>query len=72
MLILQTLCLRRGVGGQVGGTTPGKRVFGLRVVSVEDIMDLPDNKVRVIPASDIGIWKYVTLLFYLIFNLSYM
>lgn len=55
--IFETLCLRRGVGGMVGGTTPGKGIMKLRVVSCEDIIILPDNKIRVIPAGDIGLWN---------------
>lgn len=56
--IFETLCLRKGVGGQVGGTTPGKSLMGLRVVLCEQIYDGPGlQMVRVLPASDIGLWN---------------
>jgi len=55
--IFETLCLRRGVGGMVGGTTPGKRIMGIRVVSCEDIFSIDENRVRVSPAGDIGLWN---------------
>ena len=56
----QVLCLRKGIG-QVGGATPGKRILGLRVVSCSEIIELPDQRILVSPAGDMGIWKYVIL-----------
>jgi len=55
--IFETLCLRRGVAGTVGGTTPGKRLMGLRVISCEDIISIDEHKVRVNPAGNIGLWN---------------
>lgn len=53
-LISQTLCLRRGIG-VVGGSTPGKRILGLCVVSCEDVVDLGNGRIRVRPAENIGL-----------------
>ena len=55
--MLQTLCLRRGIAGMVGGTTPGKRMMGLKVVSCDDVVSLGGTRVRIIPAGDIGFCK---------------
>ncbi|ELT92564.1 hypothetical protein CAPTEDRAFT_92599, partial [Capitella teleta] len=52
--IFETLCLRRGIAGMVGGTTPGKRMMGLKVVSCIEVVSLGGNRVRVTPAQDIG------------------
>ncbi|XP_064597256.1 protein FAM8A1-like isoform X2 [Liolophura sinensis] len=52
--IVETLCLRRGIG-VVGGSTPGKRILGLCVVSCQDVVDLGNGKVRVRPAENIGL-----------------
>ncbi|KAJ8321786.1 hypothetical protein KUTeg_000257 [Tegillarca granosa] len=52
--ITETLCLRKGPEGIVGGATPGKRVLGLKVVSCEEIVDLRNGKLLVIPAHNIG------------------
>ncbi|KAL8563039.1 hypothetical protein ACOMHN_064946 [Nucella lapillus] len=49
----ETMCLRRGIG-MTGGSTPGKRLMGLRVVSCSDLQDLGNNRVLVTPASNIG------------------
>lgn len=43
--------------GSPGGATPGKRLLGMVVVSCENIMDLGNGKVLVIPAEDIGFIK---------------
>jgi len=51
------MCLRRGLGDSVGGSTPGKGIMGLKVILCDDIVDLPGNKVRVIPATDIGFFR---------------
>ncbi|XP_064652206.1 uncharacterized protein LOC135502929 isoform X1 [Lineus longissimus] len=54
--IYEALCLRNGIR-TIGGSTPGKRVMGLCVVSCMEVIDLPDNKLRVIPAQNIGFWN---------------
>ncbi|XP_063407403.1 protein FAM8A1-like [Mytilus trossulus] len=51
--LFETFCLRKGMGSP-GGATPGKRLLGMVVVSCENIMDLGNGKVLVIPAEDIG------------------
>ncbi|KAK7485636.1 hypothetical protein BaRGS_00023085 [Batillaria attramentaria] len=51
--VFETLCLRRGIGA-IGGSTPGKRLLGLRVISCHDIQDLDNDRILVTPASDIG------------------
>ncbi|KAK2165166.1 hypothetical protein LSH36_54g09032 [Paralvinella palmiformis] len=55
--IFETLCLRKGLGGTVGGTTPGKRILGLKVISCREVSSLLGRKVLVIPAGNIGTWK---------------
>ncbi|CAG2256621.1 unnamed protein product [Mytilus edulis] len=50
---IETFCLRKGMGSP-GGATPGKRLLGMVVVSCENIMDLGNGIVLVIPAEDIG------------------
>ena len=55
--LIQTLCLRKGLGGTVGGTTPGKRILGLKVISCREVSSLLGRKVLVIPAGNIGTWK---------------
>ena len=52
------MCLRRGVGGTIGGTTPGKRAMGIKVVSCIQVTSIGGNKVRVMPADDLGFWRY--------------
>jgi len=54
--LLQTFCLRKGIGTH-GGATPGKRLLGMCVVSCDNIMDLGNGKVIVIPAGDVGFIK---------------
>lgn len=51
--LFETFCLRKGIGIQ-GGATPGKRLLGMSVVSCENIVDMGNGKVYVIPAGDIG------------------
>ena len=60
LFYFQTLCLRHGIAGQIGGTTPGKRVMGIKVVLCETIQSGQGNKVVVTPAKDIGLTKYVS------------
>ena len=53
--IFEALCLHRGFGRHAGGATPGKLLLGLRVVSCFQITAVPDNRVQISPAKDIGI-----------------
>lgn len=54
--IVETMCLRRGIG-VVGGATPGKRLLGMKVVSCTDILDLGNGRIQVTPARDIGLYS---------------
>lgn len=49
----ETLCLRRGIG-TIGGSTPGKRLLGLRVISCYEVQELGNDRILVTPAADIG------------------
>lgn len=49
----ETLCLRQGIG-TVGGSTPGKRLMGLKVLFCTNLQDLGSDRVLVAPAGDIG------------------
>ncbi|XP_067665879.1 protein FAM8A1-like [Haliotis asinina] len=51
--MFETLCLRQGIG-TIGGSTPGKRLLGLKVVSCSDIIDVGHNRILVYPAQNIG------------------
>jgi len=64
----ETICLYSGQMGREGGSTPGKAIFGISVVSCDTIDDLGNGLIRVNPAKNIGIlWS---LLRALIKNLS--
>lgn len=52
--LYETICLHQGTDSP-GGRTPGKSVFGLRVVSCANIEDIGENRIRVYPAGDIGL-----------------
>lgn len=43
--------------GRPGGATPGKRLMGMVVVSCDNIIDLGNGRVVVVPAGDIGFIK---------------
>lgn len=55
--IFETLCLCKGIGGAVGGATPGKRMLGLKVVSCLHVTAQPHGRVLVCPAKDIGFFS---------------
>lgn len=55
--LFETLCLRRGFTGSVGGTTPGKYMMRLRVISCQGVAQLAGNRILVIPGEDIGFWN---------------
>lgn len=55
--IFETLCLCKGIGGAVGGATPGKRMLGLKVVSCLHVTSQPHGRVLVCPAKDIGFFS---------------
>ncbi|XP_013395742.1 protein FAM8A1-like [Lingula anatina] len=52
--LFETMCLRGGRRNR-GAASPGKRMMRLKVVSCDDVVDLPDGKVRVTPARNIGL-----------------
>ncbi|XP_064473076.1 protein FAM8A1-like [Ornithodoros turicata] len=54
--LYETICLHQGTD-MPGGRTPGKSIFGLRVVSCVGVEEIGDNRVRVYPAGDIGIGR---------------
>ena len=56
---LQTICLYSGQMNREGGSTPGKAVFGICVVSCDSVHDLGNGFVRVIPARNIGLFRYI-------------
>merc|ERR1719150_2951597 len=55
--LFEALCTHRSVGppGMPGGATPGKVVMGLRIVKCNQVTSLGGNRVRVLPASDLGL-----------------
>lgn len=55
--IFETLCLCKGIGGAVGGATPGKRMLGLKVVSCLHVTPQANGRVLVCPAKDIGFFS---------------
>lgn len=58
---LQTFWLQGGVGGRVGGATPGKTVMGLRVVRCENVSVVGDNDETVLvrPGTNLGLgWAF--------------
>ena len=61
VIVYETIFLTRCISGRIGvhgsgGSTPGKKIMGLRVVSCMSIQDLPDGRILVSPAQDIGFW----------------
>jgi len=39
------------------GATPGKRMLGIRVIACNELVDLPDNRMRILPAGNISLTK---------------
>lgn len=59
--LFETFWLQGGVGGRVGGATPGKTVMGLRVVRCENVSVLGanDETVLVQPGTNLGLgWAF--------------
>lgn len=54
--IFEALCTHRGPLGMPGGATPGKVIMGLKIVKAEQVISLGLNRVRVTPASDLGMF----------------
>lgn len=55
--LVETLCLRQGYAGSVGGATPGKKMMQLKVVSFTEIRDLRNGHVLVVGAKDPGFFS---------------
>jgi uncharacterized RDD family membrane protein YckC len=59
---LQTFWLQRGIGGHVGGATPGKTMMGIRVVLCTKVIHIdgrPVDVVTVYPGTDLGLgWAF--------------
>jgi hypothetical protein len=49
---------------RIGGSTPGKAIFGLVVVSCDRIEEVGNGLIRVIPANNIGIYRYSVINYY--------
>jgi len=58
--VFEALCTHRGPPGMPGGATPGKVIMGLKVIRCNQVVPLGLNRVRVIPATDLGLgWAAV-------------
>lgn len=53
--IFEALCTQRGPMGIPGGATPGKVIMGLKIIKAEEVIALGGNRVRVTPASNLGL-----------------
>merc|ERR1719228_1864253 len=53
--VFEALCTHRGPPGMPGGATPGKVIMGLKIIRCNQVMSLGLNRVRVIPATDLGL-----------------
>jgi len=54
--IFEALCTHRGPMGLPGGATPGKVIMGLKIIKAEEVTPIGLNRVRVVPASNLGIF----------------
>jgi len=58
--VFEALCTHRGPPGMPGGATPGKVIMGLKIIRCNQVMSLGANRVRIVPASDLGLmWAAV-------------
>jgi len=58
--VFEALCTHRGPLGLPGGATPGKVIMGLKIVKCNQVTPLGLNRVRVTPASDLGLgWAII-------------
>lgn len=55
--LVETLCLRQGYAGAIGGATPGKKIMQLRVVSYNEITDLRNGYILVHGERDPGFFS---------------
>ncbi|KAH3820661.1 hypothetical protein DPMN_122409 [Dreissena polymorpha] len=54
---VETLCLRRGYNGSIGGSTPGKRIMHLRVISFDSVQQSGNRTIAVTGARDPGFFN---------------
>ena len=56
VILFETVFLMRNLAfaNDNGGSTPGKKIMGLRVVSCSEIRELPGDRIRVTPAGNVG------------------
>lgn len=56
VILFETVFLMRNLAfaNDNGGSTPGKKMMGLRVVSCSEIRQLPGDRIKVTPAGNIG------------------
>ncbi|WAR25291.1 FA8A1-like protein [Mya arenaria] len=52
--IVETLCIRQGYAGSVGGATPGKKIMHLKIISFDDIHEIGNRNIVVTGPKDIG------------------
>jgi len=58
--VFEALCTHRGPPGMPGGATPGKVIMGLKIIRCNQVMSLGASRVRIVPASDLGLmWAAV-------------
>lgn len=58
--VFEALCTHRGPPGMPGGATPGKVIMGLKIVRCNQVLPLGGARVRIVPASDLGLgWAAV-------------
>ncbi|XP_060589351.1 protein FAM8A1-like [Ruditapes philippinarum] len=55
--LVETMCLRQGFAGAIGGATPGKKIMQLRVVSFSEITNIRNGHILVVGASDPGFFN---------------
>lgn len=56
VILFETVFLMRNLAfaNDNGGSTPGKKIMGLRVVSCSEIQELPGDRIKVTPAGNVG------------------
>jgi uncharacterized RDD family membrane protein YckC len=48
------ICIFESVCISSLGATPGKRMMGIRVIACEELVEMPGNRIRILPAGNIG------------------
>jgi len=70
--VFEALCTRKGPGGLPGGATPGKAIMGLKIVRCDQVIPTGVNRVRVVPASNLGIFWALVRSFLKNFSLAFL